>query len=899
MNDDIKLTDLFEVEMLQRIQDAFSKMTGFASIITDANGKPVTKGSNFTDFCKLYTRNSPIGCLRCEQCDKHGAEIALKVGASVTYYCHAGLLDFAAPIMAGQNMIGCFVGGQVLTEPPDITKVMQVAAELDVELINYLQSVITVRVMDKQVVEDAAFFLYTLTDILSSIAYHKYEMHQANIEIEKVANMKSDFLANMSHEIRTPMNAVIGMAEMAMREELPASARDYVSQIKSSGKTLLTIINDILDFSKIESGKMDIHNVEYEPLSLINDVVNIMNTRIQSDDVSLILNINPQLPKTLYGDNIRIKQVITNIFNNAVKFTQKGQVMLKIDYQKTDSKHIDLLISVHDTGIGIKKEDMNKLFKSFQQVDSKRNRNIEGTGLGLAISRQLLSLMGGDIQADSEYGKGSTFSFHLPQKVIDFTPGTQLKEKKTHQCIGYIQNEYVQTQLLTDLLRLEQNYSNITSLVQLSNIQISDNAYLFVEQHLFQHPLHDYVKRHPDLTCVVLVPYNASVSYPDQNIQIVKKPLSVVSLAAIFNHEEISQEYLDDASDNLYDFSAPNANVLIVDDNSVNLTVAEGLLKPLQMNIDTATSAKAAISKIETKKYDLILMDHMMPDIDGVEATHIIRRFHKDYENTPILALTANAVAGVQEMFLAEGMNDFVAKPIEIRSLLRKIHKWLPPGKIQSAVKLHTKTNTSSNTPITIEGLDTKAALTMLGSEELFWSVLKDYYHAIPKKLALIKELEEEEDWKNYTIEVHALKSVSRQIGALELSQKALDMENAGNAADAEIIHKKTDPMLKQYYNYFYILRPYFPEELIVQEEDSLDNLISPDILADAFEKMQVAMDNLDMDGMNEVVQILSSYQFPTEQTKFFQKFCNAVENLDVDTCEEIIPQWKEKAGIS
>ena len=249
--DEITLTDLFEVEMLQKIQDAFSKVTGIAALITDANGKLLTSGSNNTRFCK-YTRKSPIGGLRCEQCDKRGAELALKHGTSITYYCHAGLMDFAAPIMAGDKMIGCFIGGQVLTQPPDITKVMQVASELDIDLINYLQSMLEVPVIDRTVLENAAKFLYTLTDALSTLSYHKYIMVQANIEIEKVANLKSDFLANMSHEIRTPMNAVIGLAEMALREDLPPNARNYIDQIKSSGKTLLTIINDILDFSKVE-----------------------------------------------------------------------------------------------------------------------------------------------------------------------------------------------------------------------------------------------------------------------------------------------------------------------------------------------------------------------------------------------------------------------------------------------------------------------------------------------------------------------------------------------------------------------------------------------------------------------------------------------------------------------
>lgn len=893
MNEDIKLTDLFDVDMLQRIQDAFSTMTGFAAIITDAQGKPVTKGSNFTDFCHLYTRNSPIGCMRCEHCDRHGAEIALKVGASVTYYCHAGLMDFAAPIMADNNMIGCFIGGQVLTEPPDITKLMQVAAEIDVELINYLQAALKVRVVERQVVENAAYFLYTLTDILSSIAYHKYEMHQANIEIEHAANMKSDFLANMSHEIRTPMNAVIGMAEMALREELSPTAKDYISQIKSSGNTLLTIINDILDFSKIESGKMDINEMPYEPLSLLNDLSNIINTRIQSDDITFLLNLNPKLPKTLYGDSVRIKQVIINLCNNAAKFTHKGKIVLHIDFQPLDDDHIDLLVSVEDTGIGIKEQDMHKLFQSFQQVDSKRNRNIEGTGLGLAISKQLLSLMNGNIHAESEYGKGSTFSFHLPQKVIESCPGIQIKKTESFQCIGYINNPYIQLQLAEDMHKLAQDYFCITGISQLKSMSFQQTTYLFVEQSLFQYELQTFVEEQSSIIPVVIIEFNAVASYDNVNIKLIKKPVSALSVATILNSEEqLPYEQLSNRDD-YFDYSAPDANILVVDDNAINLTVATGLMKPLEMHIDTALSAKEAISMIETKRYDLILMDHMMPDVDGVEATHLIRRFHKDYDNVPIIALTANAVNGVKDMFIAEGMNDFIAKPIEVRTLARTLKQWLPKSKIQKGKKTDgfQAEKSASKKHITISNLDTDTAIAMLGSESLFWSVLEDYYHAIPRKIAIIKDFEEDEDWKNYTIEVHALKSASKQIGALELSQKALDMENAGNAQDAVVIHAQTDNMLRQYFKYYYILQPYFPDDINDLLRHKTD--ISKEQLAACFRHLRDALDDLNMDSINQVIQEMKQFHFSHDDDKLFQKLIGAADNLDVDMCEEILSQWE------
>ncbi len=894
MNNEIILTDLFEVEMLQRLQDSFSKMTGFAAIITDAEGVPVTKGTNFTDFCNKYTRNSPIGCLRCQQCDKHGAELALKVGSSVTYFCHAGLMDFAAPIMAGDKMVGCFVGGQVLTAPPDITRIMQVAAEIGIDLINYLQSVMSVPVIEKDKLENAALFLYTLTSALSSIAYHKYIMKEANIEIEKAANMKSDFLANTSHELRTPMNAIIGMAEMALREEMSPAAKNYINQIKTAGKSLLTIINDILDFSKIESGKMDIVTANYEPASMINDIATIISTRIDRDDVELVLDVNPDIPKVLFGDIVRIKQVITNLANNATKFTRVGQICLKYDFEQVSEDTINLLFSVSDTGIGIKSEDIGKLFKSFQQVESKRNRNIEGTGLGLAISKQLIALMNGDISVESVYGEGSTFSFTIPQKVIDADASIALTENPPCHAVGFLDNTYAQIQLKRDMHKLDIDYTDLKDENVLSylteNVDSLKDIYLFVPYDSFNKELQDFVDKHPELNTIVAAPYDTSVDYNPTNVMVVHKPLSVMSLAGIYNHEVFSQ-YDSPSSDEYYDFTAETARILIVDDNSINLTVAQGLLEPLNMEIDTALSGNAAISKINETMYDLILMDHMMPELDGIETTHIIRRFHSEYDNVPIIALTANVIGDVRNMFIKEGMNDFIAKPIEVRMLINTIRKWLPPEKIRK----HSGSTkcTPAKKQITVPDipeLNIQQAIKLLGSEELFMTILEDYYRAIPKKLRLIQTYKDNEEWHNYTVEVHALKSASKQIGADELSDRAAALETAGNTGEIDMIIHNTDDLLAMYAHYRDILSPFFPE---TQDKEGKPP-ITADVLTSVFAEMRQAIDDLDTDKMDNAIHTLDGYSFDDENHKLYIRLCEAVADMDPDACEEVITDWKK-----
>lgn len=898
IENEFKLTDLIDIETLQKIQDAFSDMSGIAALVTDAHGKIQTKPSGFTEFCGKYVRNTEEGRKRCEKCDKMGAEKAARAGVSCAYFCHAGMVAFAAPIMAHGHMVGCFIGGQLLTIPPDEDKIRKVAEDIGVDGDELMRAAGDVRIVDKRTIEKVSNAIYTIANVLSEIGYSKYQVNLKNMELRKTSNMKSDFLANMSHEIRTPMNAVIGMAEMALREEVTPAAREYIGQIKSSGQTLLTIINDILDFSKIESGKMDISDVEYEPLSMINDVSNIIMTRIGSKDLDLTVDVNPELPAGLFGDNIRIKQVLVNLANNAVKFTDSGNVNVKIDFLRTTEDAIELYVAVTDTGRGIKESDMVKLFQSFQQLDSKRNRNVEGTGLGLAISKQLVALMHGKIHVDSEYGKGSTFSFVIPQKVTD---GSRAVEKVGENIVaaGLIQSAYTAQELAGDMEKLGVTYMRLESEEDLGWLKDHKAGYLFVEQPLMTEAVQYFLKLNPNVCGVVLANYRSVRSYDLPNLRVVKKPLYILGLSNIFNgREENGSVSLMEAED--FDFTAPDAEILVVDDNAINLTVVKGLLNPLQMKIDTALSGKDAVLMVTDKRYDIIFMDHMMPEMDGVETTRVIRRLLGNNGQVPIIALTANAVEGTAQMFIDEGMNDFVTKPIEMRVILAKLRKWLPSEKIEK--NRNKKMNTvlqggkeaqasQTTTDISIDGLDVKKAMEFLGNEELFWSVLKEYYRVIDKKSTMISEYEQKEMWKEYTIEVHALKSASKQIGALELAQVAEQMEAAGNAGNAALIHKITPGMLEEYMFYKGILAPYFVKE----EETQSGRAAKKGELSELFDQMKDALDNLDMDAMEEVVKGMSQYSYSDAQRGIFEKLKNAVEDIDTEKCEEIIAEWKKE----
>lgn len=889
MKYDLYLTDLISRDILQKMQDAFARLTGMSVITTDTNGVAVTEGSNFSDLCRNYMRNSPVGCILCAQSNKAGTELALREGKSIIYPCFSGLMNFAAPIMVEGRLVGCVIGGQVLTEMPDPSKGKVIAAEIGADVEEYLASLQKVKVVDIEEIDNAAKFLSAMVEVMSDMASNQYLVHQAKADMERASNMKSDFLANMSHEIRTPMNAVIGMAEMALREDLPAPARNYINQIKEAGKSLLTIINDILDFSKIESGKMDINVEEYEPMSVISDVANIVMTRLKGKDVELLLDISPNLPNKLLGDDIRIKQVLLNIANNAAKFTNSGKITLKMYYLQIDDGNIELHISVEDTGIGIKKEDRHKLFRSFQQLDSKRNRNIEGTGLGLAISKQLLHLMKGDIWVESEYEKGSIFSFFVPQKVVDKTPCISVRDPGSRIALSLISNEYIRKNFRQDVKKLGVEYKELYSADGLADIRTEKKCFLFIEKTMFSTEVETFVKENPQITAVLLIDFFDTAKYEMENLYIVKKPLFALTAAMILN-EENSQFDNNNAEGSEFDFIAPDAEILIVDDNAVNLTVAEGLLEPLRMHVDTAASGKEAIDKIGKFHYDIVFMDHMMPELDGVETTRIIRRFHQEYNDVPIIALTANAVEGTKERFCQEGMNDFVAKPIELRMLISKVRQWLPIEKIQKAKGMAQPETKDAH--IVVGDLDVAYALKFLGTEELFWSVLKVYYKAIEKKAKLIKTLEEAENWTDFTIEVHALKSSSKQIGAIALSERAAALEKAGNARDSEFIHKNTDRLLEKYLGYRFVFKPFLPDE---SAEAAGQDSISTVALDRHFSDMRMALEDLEMDRMEEVIHEMNRYHYEGWQKEMYMRLKDAVEEIDVDSCEIILQEWENK----
>lgn len=693
------------------------------------------------------------------------------------------------------------------------------------------------------------------------------QLKEAKLRAEEANESKSNFLSNMSHEIRTPMNAIVGMTEILLRSDLSDQDRSYLMNIKNSGASLLTIINDILDFSKIESGKLEIIAEEYEPMSMLSDLSMIFLNRIGDKPIELMFDIDRNLPNRLYGDSLRIRQVIINIANNAIKFTEAGFVKLTIKMtQMSEEDMINLDISIQDSGQGIKPEDMNKLFGSFQQVDTKKNRNKEGTGLGLAISKQLVENMGGHIGVKSEYGKGSEFYFNIPQKVIGKQFAAVIKEEAIVHIPMVVSGLMGDQRILEQLKNMTEGYG----MRYVDCYEARDTSekvdFFFVDEVIYQdlkEKIEEHFVSHGTELCVLQNPMRGTVW--NEQVKVINKPLFTLNFCQVINHETTA---VFAETDNVMNFIAPQAQILIVDDNEMNLKVAKGLLQPLQMNIDTASSGKQAIEMVQKKRYHIVFMDHMMPVMDGVETTENIRKIpDESLQKMPIIALTANAVMGAREIFKEAGMNDFVAKPIELKDICSKIRAWLPGELVQ---KLSAPAAVQEQIPVqelpVIEGLDVAEGVRNSGSLELFMNLLGDFYKLIDLKSTKIEKCLADGMIRDYTIEVHALKNTARMIGAMELSGLFYKMEQCGNAEDIETITKENPAIMELYRSYKPILEPYGK----ANEQDKKE-VPKAEIIA-ALDKLYAAMDSFDLDGADAALAELEEYRLPEELGAYMEE---------------------------
>lgn len=619
-------------------------------------------------------------------------------------------------------------------------------------------------------------------------------------EQEKANSTRDIFLANMSHELRTPINTILGLNELIIRESQEEAIREYALDIRQAGSILLTLVSDILDFTKLEAGQIEIMEGTYDINSLLNDLINSISLQLRKKKLDLKLDIAKDIPYKLSGDEVHIRQIISNLLSNAVKYTEKGNITLHLGWKQISEDEIELDLSVKDTGVGIKKSDMPKLFGVFQRMDSTVRTKKDRTGLGLAITKRLVEMMGGKLEVQSTYGKGSEFSFHIVQKVVDNT------------LLGDFEKQY------NESLQSTENYTQ--------------------------------------------------------------------------------------------KFIAPMGRILIVDDNAMNLAVAQGLLKQTRLQIDVASSGAECLELIKRKTYHLICLDHMMPVMDGVETLHAIKAMEGNPSaDVPVIALTANAVAGAREFYLNEGFQDYLTKPIDADKFENMLIEYLPDNVVyltqaRNMERDYEKEEAELKSDIResqlyVMGFNIRNGLKYMGGDKvLYGKVLHDFHLILQEKEEALRGFLKKGDMPGYAIIVHSLKGNARNVGADGLADEAFELEKMSKAGRLEDVEVRSPILFNMMKNMRKSLKVYLDHEAQskIETEEESENpkekkalKISEKEWKKTLRELAERLDDFDGDSVNEKLEELKRYDRPESDKQMLRLCEKAVKDYAYDVALDVV----------
>lgn len=636
--------------------------------------------------------------------------------------------------------------------------------------------------------KDKIGYIIVVTD-MSERLKSMQQLETAMNEAEQANQAKSIFLANMSHEIRTPMNAIIGFSELLLKMNIGEEATDHVQDIKWAAHNLLAIINDVLDISKIESGKMELIQDDYFVAPLLNDVVSIIEPQAKKKGLEFELRVENTIPKELYGDKVRIRGILINLLNNAVKYTSEGYIRFEVlPIIRTDDK-VKLLFRVSDTGCGIKEENMSTLFENFERLDQKVNFNIEGSGLGLSISKGYIELMGGDIKVSSKVGVGSVFTVEIEQEIVD------------------------NTNMKVEDIRVREAQED----GKISDLKISDTS------------------------------------------------------------------------------------VLVVDDNPINLRVAQGIMSSYELAVDIASGGEEAIELCKEKNYDIVFLDQMMPEVDGIEAMKRIRQLNEHYipgGAGKIVVLTANAIKGVREELMNHGFDEYLGKPLNIDRLESLLYKYIPKERItvgerKNAVREEKWAEDIKYIRQTVPQIDVRLGLSHCGGElESYLKILEITCKYGEKQLNELRQLWEEKDYRGYTIKVHSLKSNSLNIGAKDVSEEAKKQETAGNNGDYGYIERNIARLIADYTSILNKIKEVLVHyELIPAEPKEEKPKLDERMVLHMFRNIETQIGNFNFGEVFKILEEAKKYKLPEKYESVLAQTEKLMDDLAVDEIKALLKE--------
>lgn len=732
-----------------------------------------------------------------------------------------------------------------------------------------------------------------LKDDKSNIIFYTQDIHSEKMEEEHLARLaekerqihqeKMSFFANMSHEIRTPMNAILNLSELLLRKELPLDVEQDISTIYEIGNGLLGIINSLLSFSKLDTGNIQLTTGKYSPATICSDICSMISARLSKKNLYFFTDLDPSIPRQLLGDEMRIREILTNLLANAVKFTVSGKIELKLRAKNLSETKTELSFFISDTGSGIKEEDRKHLFRQFSRVDQKRNQTIMGTGLGLSISKKLTELMGGNITVESEYGKGSTFIVTIPQEIRLADPMIPPPDKiKQAEAYVYLpeSDEELTKYVIRELRKLHIHPSLISSISSISLGRSNKNSYLIMQQSDFpscQEMINSlFLQDH-----VLLLMKNSDTTESKYyNYQQMYPYNLMMQTANILNGHPLKTA---SKKANVYeDTTFPSARILIVDDNDVNSSVAKRLMEPYEMDIDVASNGFDTLTMASAKDYDLIFLDHMMPGMDGIETVQKLRKIEGIRKNLPVIALTANVFSDAKTYFTENGFTDFLAKPINVKELHNTLIQYLQD---KAVVKIAEKKQDETFIPKEVKAcfaplkhFDVDASLEYFDhSADFYLEMLKTFRQGLFDRRNELDGIYENQDIKLFTIHVHAIKSASKSVGALEFSELAKTMEDFGHQNNWKSITQKYQELLDY-------------TDLILKE---LDQCIKAVPAADETKKslscypediiksLCIAVNEMDYQEVSEAIAKLDEYTYPGELQKLLDRLKTAYDNFE------------------